>query len=92
MKVLCNLSGPNSKFGIYYILIIFAGFISSTREQPPIELVDIYQMLCFLLDIEPEKNDGIWDRIRNLLKNSSVSVRSSVVLILASVLMTYTYH
>jgi len=68
-------------------------FISSSTPQPAIELVDVYQMLCFLLDIDsPEPNDGVWSRIRNLLKNSSVTVNSSVVLILASVIVTYTYH
>ena len=74
-------------------LFSFTDFISSSRPQPAIELVDVYQMLCFLLDIEsPEPNDGVWSRIRNLLKNSSVTVSSSVVLILASVIVTHVYH
>ena len=74
-------------------LFSFTDFISSSRPQPAIELVDVYQMLCFLLGIEsPEPNDGVWSRIRNLLKNSSVTVSSSVVLILASVIVTHVYH
>jgi len=62
------------------------GFLSSDYPQPPIHLVDIYQMICFLLDIDPLPNDGIWDRIRALLKNSSVSLNSSVVLTLFTLL------
>uniref|UniRef100_A0A0K2TR93 Ectonucleotide pyrophosphatase/phosphodiesterase family member 6like [Oryzias latipes] n=1 Tax=Lepeophtheirus salmonis TaxID=72036 RepID=A0A0K2TR93_LEPSM len=36
-----------------------------------IELVDLYQMFCFLLGVEPQPNDGLWSRIRDLLKNSA---------------------
>lgn len=68
------------------------GFVESSRPQPPIHLVDVYRMLCFLLDIEPLPNDGLWDRIRNLLKNSSVSVKSSVVLTILITLLTTLYN
>ena len=44
-------------------------------------------MICFLLDIEPLSNDGVWDRIRALLRNSSVSLNSSVVLTLFTLLL-----
>lgn len=68
------------------------GFVDSNEPQPPIHLVDVYRMLCFLLDIQPLPNDGIWDRIRNLLKNSSVSVKSSVVLTTLLTLLTTLYN
>jgi len=47
------------------------------EAQPAIELVDIYQMLCHLMDVHPEPNDGVWERIKNLLRNSALSVLKS---------------
>ena len=45
------------------------------------------------LDIEPLQNDGVWDRIRNLLRNSSVPLNSSVVLTVASfIILQLTSH
>lgn len=49
------------------------GFVESEEPMPAIQLVDVYRLLCFLLDIEPQKNDSIWDRIRALLRNSAKS-------------------
>jgi len=49
--------------------------------------------LKLFLDIEPLHNDGVWDRIRNLLKNSSVPLNSSVVLTLTSfIILQLTIH
>ncbi len=38
---------------------------------PEFELVDVYQMFCHLLGIEPLANDGVWDRVKALLRNSA---------------------
>lgn len=53
------------------------GFIPMKEAQPPIELVDIYQMLCHLMDVQQEPNDGVWERIKSLLRNSSLSILRS---------------
>merc|ERR1711962_1997704 len=39
-----------------------------TKE--PIEVVDIYQIMAFLLKIKPNNHDGDWTRIRHMLKIS----------------------
>ena len=39
--------------------------------QNPIELVDFYQLICFLLQIPPEEHHGDWDRIAPMLTISS---------------------
>ncbi len=52
-------------------IFLFSDFIENPDAQPPIELVDIYELLCHLMNIKPQPNDGIWDRIKNLLKNSA---------------------
>ena len=46
-------------------------FKSSGKIYPAIELVDIYQLICNLLNLEPLQNDGVWDRIKAMLRNSS---------------------
>ncbi len=48
-----------------------SGFHSDGRVYPAIELVDLYQMFCFLLDVDPLPNDGVWNRIRAMLRNGS---------------------
>ena len=61
-------------------------FVAKTDPQPPIELVDLYQMFCFILGIEAEPNDGVWDRIKRLLRNDSSSLKAThLALVLALV-------
>lgn len=51
--------------------ILLPDFITNPDPQPAIELVDIYELLCHLMNIKPQPNDGIWERIKSLLKNSA---------------------
>ncbi|MFW5974748.1 MAG: ectonucleotide pyrophosphatase/phosphodiesterase [Bacteroidota bacterium] len=39
------------------------------KETDTFENVDLYNLVCFLLDIEPAKNDGSFERIAPMLKN-----------------------
>ncbi|CAB4063456.1 ENPP6 [Lepeophtheirus salmonis] len=48
----------------------------------PIETVDIYQVLCFLLQIPPEAHSGNWKRIESMLRISGVSCTLPSYLIL----------
>jgi hypothetical protein len=66
-----NLYAPIPKFEFESPLLFFTDFIENADAQPPIELVDIYELLCHLMNIKPQPNDGIWDRIKNLLRNSA---------------------
>ena len=63
-------------------------FVSRKEPQPPIELVDLYRMFCFLLDIEPaktcENSCGLWERIKNLLRNDGSALRANHWALLAS--------
>lgn len=49
------------------------------KNVGPIESVDIYPLVCYLLDIQPAPNNGSLDRAATLLKNyrNSVSEFSS---------------
>ena len=72
-------------------IFCFLGFNIKPQAQDPIEIVDLYQMFCHLLDIIPAENDGVWDRIKGLLKNSSVRQNSSnVVLLLTFCVLIWT--
>jgi len=44
----------------------------------PIEIVDIYQILSFLLKVPPNKHDGNWDRVRPMLMISEAPSLSLV--------------
>jgi len=35
--------------------------------ESEIEVVDFYQLICFLLQIDPQEHDGSWDRIEDIL-------------------------
>lgn len=36
----------------------------------PIQAVDVYNVLCRTLEVEPLPNNGSWSRVQNLLNNS----------------------
>merc|ERR1712226_409029 len=36
-------------------------------SSKPIEIVDIYQIMAFLLKVKPNTHDGNWDRVRQML-------------------------
>merc|ERR1712123_274853 len=57
------------------------GFVSK-----PVEIVDIYQIMAFLLNIPPNAHDGSWDRIRNMLViNAAPTTSTCMSLILSMV-------
>jgi len=55
------------------------GFVSK-----PIELVDIYQIMAFLLNIPPNAHDGSWDRVKSMLVISAAPTTSTCVSLLLS--------
>jgi len=61
----------------------------SGYESGPIEAVDLYQLMCFLLQIKPNHHDGDWSRVRPMLTISSAnspspSVVATTILALAT--------
>jgi len=46
-------------------------FKKNYKMYDPIEIVDFYQMICFLLQIPPEDHHGSWERIAPMLEISS---------------------
>ena len=36
-------------------------------SEEDVEVVDLYQILCFLLDLPPSEHSGRWDRVRGML-------------------------
>merc|ERR1719340_385423 len=55
-----------------------------------IEIVDIYQIMAFLLKVPPNEHDGNWDRVKNILMINSAptgSVHSLGLMILCAVLL-----
>ncbi len=70
----------------------FSGFHDTGASYAPIELVDVYGMFCYLLGIDPESNDGVWDRIRRMLRNSSGMTRPSMVVTAMAAMTTARYY
>ena len=68
--------------------ILFPGFKNNGETYDPIELVDVYQVLCHLLGIEPNDNDGVWARVKAFLRNSGCDVTASRVIVLASLVLS----
>lgn len=57
------------------------GFVSK-----PVEIVDVYQVMAFLLNIPPNAHDGSWDRIRDMLViNTAPTTTSCLSLIMSMV-------
>ncbi len=52
----------------------------------------MYEMFCFLLGIEPGKNEGVWERVRQMLKNGAISALASPSLLITLIpLLTLTW-
>ena len=58
---------------------LFSDFKKNFKLYDPIETVDFYQLICFLLQIPPEEHEGEWEHIAPMLTISSAmpSVLSS---------------
>ena len=54
------------------------------------ELVDVYQIFCHLLGIKPNPNDGVWDRVSGLLRNSAAPSPSPSIAALAALALLVT--
>jgi len=55
------------------------GFVSEA-----VELVDLYQLMAFLLNIPPNHHDGNWDRIKDMLVINSATTTTSFMSIAMS--------
>ena len=47
------------------LILLFLDFKSGYTTEP-LEIVDIYQLMTFLLQIDPNPHDGVWDRLVHL--------------------------
>lgn len=63
-------------------------FVSTPVAQPPIEVVDLYNMFCFILGIKPAGNDGIWERIKGLLRNGAMLTTANAGMIISLALIS----
>ena len=73
------------------INISLTGFNIKQEAQDPIEIVDLYMMFCHLLNISAKENDGVWERIKGLLRNSSsTQIPSNFVLLLTFCVLIWT--
>jgi hypothetical protein len=57
----------------------------------PLEIVDIYQLMAFLLQVDPNPHDGAWDRVKGMLMLSGAESSTSLpilMLTLAASLLT----
>ena len=73
------MSDIKLKHSISNLNEIVSGFKDDGSTHDGIELVDVYQIFCHLLGFDPEPNDGIWDRVRGLLKNSSLALAPQIL-------------
>ena len=66
-------------------------FKKSYVLNDPIEVLDIYQLLCFLLRIPPGEHAGIWSRIEPMLTVSSATTfHTSLYPIILSLILATT--
>jgi len=62
------------------------GFNARPQAYPPMQLVDVYNILCHLAGVEPNENSGSWERVRAMLKNGSpVGAEPATTALLTSV-------
>ena len=75
-------------------------FISDFKEgfelENEIEVVDFYQLICFLLQIDPQNNhEGDWDRIEDMLIISgspglpTLSLPHLIIICISTILMQF---
>merc|ERR1712025_1126434 len=51
------------------------------------EIVDMYQLMAFLLKVPPNPHDGDWDRVKNMLVLSDATTISTSILSLSMALV-----
>jgi hypothetical protein len=57
-------------------------------KSDPIEAVDLYQLMAFLLQIKPNENDGSWDRVRPMLSLNSAPHQTTLPALWTLTLLT----
>ncbi|KFD55725.1 hypothetical protein M514_03473 [Trichuris suis] len=45
-------------------------------QVPSFENIDIYQLICYILDLEPKVNNGSFERVRYLLRDEGVKAKN----------------
>jgi hypothetical protein len=66
-------------------IALFSDFKKNYVLPGPIETVDFYQLICFLLQIPPEEHDGDWKRIEGMLTVSrAIPMGASAALLAAA--------
>lgn len=66
-------------------MTLFQGFINDGSVHDGIELVDVYQIFCHLLGFEPNEHDGVWERVKAMLRNTTVANSAPSILVIISV-------
>jgi hypothetical protein len=52
---------------LWYFFLLLLDFKENYELENEIEVVDFYQLICFLLQIPAQDHDGSWDRIEDIL-------------------------
>lgn len=77
------------------VLITFSDFKRNYVLKQPLETVDFYQLLCFLMQIPPEDHDGEWSKIEPMMTISaattSFNALSSVIMLTIASLLVLCY-
>lgn len=55
---------------ITFIYLFFHSDFKRNLWAPPIRAVDIYNVMCWMLGVEPLPNNGSWSRVECLLNGS----------------------
>ena len=73
---------PNKDHDLYPLFVASGPAFKTGYISEPIKSVDLYPLMCKLLEIEPAPNNGSMERVRQLLvgQSESDSVQSSVSL------------
>jgi len=54
----------------------------------PLEIVDIYQLMTFLLQVDPNPHDGVWDRVKGMLMLSGAESYTSLPIMMITLTMS----
>jgi len=56
------------------------------HTSEPLEIVDIYQLMAFLLQVDPNPHDGAWDRVKGMLMLSGGETYTSLPILMVTLL------
>lgn len=71
----------NTEPDMHALLLGLGPAFKSGFHGPPMDTIDVYELMCYILSIDPAPNNGTFDHARTLLKDEGGTDNSMITLV-----------